>query len=159
MDGVVIAECKHIDELMEIGLRQADIDEIYASSRATPREALERSFEGSTACWSIVLDDKCIGMFGVGSINLLSPIGMPWMLASDFIRHKRVWRRFLRESRFHIDKMHEMHPVLVNWIDDRNKVALRWAKWVGFKVYNTEPFGPFGLPFHRIERKRGDKIV
>ncbi len=157
MDGVIPAEVCHVRELLEIGLREADVREVWASSKATPEEALNRSFEGATVSWSILLDGECIGMFGVGAMNLLSPVGMPWMLASDMLNDRRAWRRFLRESRFHIARMHEMYPVLVNWIDDRNKASLRWAKWVGFKVFDAEPFGPFGLPFHRIERKRGDK--
>jgi len=158
MDGVVTARRRHIDELLSIGLRQADVDELWASSKATPEDALIRSYEKATVTWSILLDDRCIGMFGVGGLNILSPVGMPWMLASDMIRDKRVWRRFLREGReYWIDNMHDLYPVLVNWIDARNTVSLRWAKWVGFRVFEPEPFGPFGMPFHRIERKRGDK--
>ena len=47
------------------------------------------------------------------------------------------------------------YSLLINFVDARHGVAIRWLKWLGFKVFPAKPFGPDKLPFHRFEMRTG----
>jgi hypothetical protein len=152
MAHVEPAEEKHIAELLNIGLRAEDAEEIFAYG-GTPERMLGESLRNSTLAWAIMDDGRCIGMFGVGAKNTLSPVGVPWLLGSDGI--KKIWLQFLKQCRFYLDVMNDIYPVLENWVDARYETSLKWAKWLGFTVDDPAPYGMLGRPFCRIERRRG----
>lgn len=152
MAYAVPAEEKHVAELLDIGLRAEDAEEIYAYG-GTPEQMLYESLHNSTLAWSIMDDGHCIGMFGVGAKNTLSLTGIPWLLGSDGI--KKVWLQFLKQCRFYLDIMNDIYPVLENWVDAKYETSLKWARWLGFTVDDPMPYGMFNKPFCRIERRRG----
>ena len=136
-------------------LRQADIDEIWASHRATPLEALQRSVgrsEGS--CWSVERPGRVLALFGCSVVSLIGNSGTPWMLGSDEIAQIKV--TFLRYSRRIVSAFMERFDYLENWIDARNTLHLEWARWVGFRVDPPAPYGIDRMPFCRITMKRGE---
>lgn len=110
-------------------LRTADVREVQAAFGQDAESVLWASFNNAKRCWSIYVDDRIIGMFGVG--RRANPrIGTVWMLASDDLyAHTRV---FLRECRQWVDEMMQDHDALMNYVDARNEVSIRWLAWLGF---------------------------
>jgi hypothetical protein len=77
------------------------------------------------------VDGKIACIFGVGQIG---DNGVPWMLGSNLIARHAKTLMYLA-PRF-VETWKRRWPVLVNWIDSRNKVHIRWlerlgAQWTG----------------------------
>ena len=136
-------------------MRQADRDEVWASHRATPLEALTRSVQRSGGiCWSVERPNRVVAIFGCAVVSLLGETGTPWLLGSDEIADIRI--TFLRYSKRIVANLSRSFALLENWIDVRNTLHLDWARWVGFKVDPPAPYGIDRLPFCRITMKRGE---
>lgn len=133
-------------------VRQPDIDELWASVRMAPYEALMASFRVSRdTAFTATSDGEPMCMFGVKAPSMLGSVAMPWMIASDRLEFNS--RTFLRKSRQVLKIVSEQFPHMQNYVDARNVVAVRWLQWVGFLVYYPEPYGIDNLPFHRFELK------
>ena len=131
-------------------LRQADIMEIEAASGLSPEAALLHGVECGRPTLSFV-DPKggLAGMFGVTPTD--DPlVGAVWMLSSGAIERYPI--HFLRRCRPWVDKFHEAYPVLMNYVDQRNDVHIRWLKWMGFTFVRLVPYGVNQLPFYEIVR-------
>ena len=111
-------------------MREADVIEVLALSGRTPMQALEHSIAASDIAYSATLNGVPSCIFGCGSADLLSGVGVPWLLGtSDIDRH---YVRFLRGSIYWVDRMKLNYRRLVNRVDDRNEVSKRWLAWLGF---------------------------
>lgn len=132
-------------------MRQADRNEVWASHRNLPDEALARSLRHSTHAWAGLADGRLVCLWGVCPASLISRVGVPWLLGSDEVETHQV--AFLRRSRPALAEMLETYTVLTNWVDARNRVSMRWLRWLGFTLFPAQPFGPDRLPFHRFERR------
>jgi RimJ/RimL family protein N-acetyltransferase len=132
-------------------LRKQDVDEVKASSGYTPEEALIYSFHVSGENNTIIAPDgEIIGMFGVGSTA--DPyIGVPWLLASP--RLPEITREFLPQSLEWVKQKNEQYPVLINYVDCRNTVAIRWLRYLGFTfIKKIEEYGVGKKPFYEFVR-------
>lgn len=154
---IVPATEAHAIEIAE-NMRQADVEEIWASSRSLPMASTTRSFRVSRdpkiieCVWhdtkTGTADSKAMCIFGVTTPTALSRIGCPWMLGhKDLPLHAKP---FLKLSREYVRQIKQDYDILINWVDARNTLSLRWMKWVGLQVFPPEPFGPDQLPFHKI---------
>ena len=90
-------------------------------------------------------------MFGAAEGRIVDAAS-PWMLSSPVLR--RHARFFARGSKIVVERWRWEHPVLLNHVDARHKVAVNWIKWLGFKLHDPEPHGPFGIPFIPFEATR-----
>lgn len=150
MSDVLVREATFDDAAELAGrLREADTAELWAASRTLPNEGLRRAVALSTQAWSGFGDGELVVMFGVGSINFAGGIGAPWLLGSDGVERHAV--AFLRNSRPHLAMMRESYGELRNYVDARNRAAVRWLGWLGFTIHPAEPHGPFKMPFHKFE--------
>lgn len=148
---VVAATVAHAEAMLP-HMRQADIDECWAAARHTPEQALLDGLRYSTACWAGIVDGEVVCMFGVAPLSLLGAVGIPWMLGTDAIeRHQFA---FLRRSRAYLPTMMALYGTLANYVDERNVVAQRWLRWMGFALREPEPFGPDRMLFRRFEMRR-----
>lgn len=119
-------------------MRKADVDEVAAARGVTPFEAMALSLRKSARAWTIIADGVPIAMFGVGDVNILAGIGSPWMLGTDELpRHSTI---FLRNCAYWVGQLLEGYSVLRNCVDDRNKLSIRWLRWLGFEVGDPVPF-------------------
>lgn len=133
-------------------LRAADRAEVWASHRATPIQALETSVRLSCSdAWAGLADGALVCLWGVVPLSLVSRIGSPWLLASDDLERHQV--AFLRRCRGMVDQMQAPYRLLTNHVDARNRLSIRWLRWMGFEIAPVAPWGPDGLPFHRFERR------
>lgn len=150
---IVAAQVEHVPLIAPL-VREADRVELWAASRTTPFDALAYGVEHSTSAWTGFIGDDPVCMFGVVPASLLGGIGVPWMLGTDAI--VRYQFTFLRGSRPCVDRMRSLYDSLANYVDDRNVVAQRWLRWLGFHLEHAEPHGPDGMPFRRFTWRRDD---
>jgi hypothetical protein len=126
-------------------MRKADCDEIWASNRHTPREALEAGIRLSFGgCWTLENAGVPVAMFGVAPSQEKS-VGVVWLLATDQLND--VKQTFLRLSKHCIKMMLELFPVMFNFVDDRNTSSIRWLEWCGAEFSSAVAVGPDSLPF------------
>lgn len=141
------------DEVYELApkLRQQDKDEVWASSGATPEEALLVSFESSDEVNTIYAPDgEAIGMFGVADTPDPN-MGVPWLLASP--RLPEISREFIPQSIEWVKRMNKKYPLLVNYVDQRNTVSIRWLRMLGFVfIHDFKEFGVGKKPFYEFVR-------
>ena len=126
-------------------VRMADVEELWASDKITPSDALQNASKWSTTFVALA-DDVPICAFGVVPYSILGSFGAPWMVgtnaldgcAKDFIRHcKTDLKGFFGEW-----------ERLYNVVDARNTKAIRWLAWLGFQIQPAVPYGPFKMMFH-----------
>jgi hypothetical protein len=129
-------------------LRKEDREEVWASHKHTPLEALQYALNFSEECWVARADGKILCMFGIAKMTLLGDTATPWLLGSEEI--PKHWRHFLRYGRKVVNAWKERYPVLINFSDSRYITAVRWLRWLGFTIHDAKPFGPYGVPFHQI---------
>jgi len=175
--SIVPAHTDHIFWLAS-NMSKADRDECQAGGLG-PFRALSDSLERSVAAWTgmvetPVMSDECgvmngkraadsssfithhsslrpVCMFGVTPLDILGGIGSPWLLGTEEV--KRYGLTFLRFNKKYIPVMLELFPRLVNYVDVRNEISVRWLKWLGFRFDAAPvPYGPFGMPFYRFEK-------
>ena len=148
---IVPAHTDHIFWLAN-NMSQADRDEVAAAVGMGPYRALKDSLERSVAAWTGMLGDEPICMFGVTPLDILGGVGSPWLLGTDKIRECPI--TFLRLNRKYVPQMLGMFPMLVNYVDARHEVSIRWLKWLGFK-FDPEPvpYGIWNMPFFRFEMR------
>lgn len=139
-----------LDDCLDLApnMRQADKDEIWASAKLGPYGALVESWELSPMSWAGKVDDEVVCIFGVGAVSFLSQKGAPWLLGAHGL--ERYSFAFLRRNQSIIREMHELFPLLENYVDARNETSIRWLRWLGFKIEEPVPYGAFGMPFHRF---------
>lgn len=129
-------------------VRKADAREVWASHHYTPENALLTGLHMSQEAKAGMADDEVVCIFGVVQPTLLSTYGMPWMLASDaLVYHSRA---FLRRNRAYVQQISDKHALLLNFVDARNTIAIRWLEWLGFDLEEAQPYGLDQLPFHRF---------
>ena len=133
-------------------MREADVREIWASGRLVPDQALKLSMLASRDTSVGLVNGAVACMFGIAQPTVLSDVGYPWLLGSDLIVEHA--RSFLRLSRAWVQERREGYSALANFVDVRNTEAVRWLKWLGFKMDEPVPFGPDQLPFHPFYWRR-----
>lgn len=149
---IVPATLEHAVELSRT-MREADREEAWAAGHMRPYEALVGALRASMDARTGLADGKVLCMFGVARASFLSRTTLPWMLGSaDLPKHARA---FLRGSREYVAEIGEKHENLINFVDARNELAIKWLSWLGFTVADEpEPYGRDQLPFHRFHLEK-----
>ena len=135
-------------ELLVDDVRQADIDELIATSGESPELVMYKGLCVSTHAWVGIVDDVPICMFGVAPRSLLTGHGHPWMISTNKVDKNA--RKFARHSHDVIGMMRESYQYLDNWVDARNTRAIRWLKVLGFTIEPTVEYGVESRPFHHF---------
>lgn len=145
---IVPAKLYHKVYLAE-NMCQRDRDECWAAGHKTPLQAITESLAASPNAQVGLCRGRVVCMYGVAEISILSNIGIPWLLGTDEIeKHSKY---FLRQNRYYMKQVKKRYAFLFNFVDARNIVAIRWLKWLGFRIHDAQNFGPDDMPFHRFE--------
>jgi hypothetical protein len=138
-------------EAIAANLRNADIEEIHGSSGHRDCLAVMRQgAELSTLLWTIEVDGEPAGLFGVSPAG---DIGVPWMLGTPAL--ERAPKQLTKLGRAYVHLMSDKYATLLNYVDARSLKSVYWLACLGFTVQKeTEPYGVFGLPFHRFGMNR-----
>jgi hypothetical protein len=110
-------------------MRHDDTIEVIAQSYASPREALEKSYEYSTVRFTLEKDGKAIAMFGLCPDTILGDKAGIWLLGTSEIA--TVKKSFCRFSLKVIKYFLSQYPILTAQVDSRYEKAHRWLKWMG----------------------------
>lgn len=129
-------------------MREADRNEVAASHGLSPIGALVNSVVASREPMAALADGEVMALFGICECR---DFAMPWLMGATGIERFHV--PFLRRSRAWVQEAHRRYPLLMNWVDARNKASIRWLGWLGFTIYDPEPYGLEGRPFHRFEMR------
>ena len=131
-------------------LREADLEEVKASTGRSPLETLTLGVDGSIIHESILADsDKPIAIFGV--VETAPNTAAVWMLGTKEIEtHAKPW---LRQSKKAMSELNEKYELLYSYVDARNTLHIRWLKWVGYSfIAKHENYGYEQRLFYEIVR-------
>lgn len=106
-------------------LRQSDLQELDAMTGLPPAVAVAYSIAHSEKGYAAEIDGKPIAIFGVAD-------GLIWLVATDDINNYPI--TFYRLSKKIFQKLKSGYIQLSNYVDTRNKLSLKWLKWLGFKI-------------------------
>ena len=148
---IVQATMEHAEDMLP-RVRQADIEEFYATAKWSPEMTLRFAIKHSTHRWAGIVDGQVVAIFGASLASILTGTGIPWLISSNEV--ERYQMTFLRHSRPLLAEMLKEYRLLENYADARNVKACCWLRWMGFKFDEARPFGALGLPFHRFEMRR-----
>lgn len=131
-------------------VRQADVDEITEALGIPMDVALREGLADNAK--KIVVDGEVVAVFGDATYSILGSVGIPWLISTVHVeRHARA---FLKVCKPEVQGMLSRHRHLLNYVDARNTVAIRWLKWLGFTFAPAIPYGPKGFPFHPFTLNR-----
>jgi hypothetical protein len=133
-------------------IRQADADEVWASNHHTPMEALVNGLKMSHSAAVVTVNDEPCVMMGLVMRDLLSGVGVPWMLGTEgALKYKR---EFLIQVPAVINEMLTVCPRLFNYVHAKNSVSIQWLKRIGFTLGDPVPHGCEGELFHKFHLER-----
>ncbi len=129
-------------------LRKTDMEELKAyTGKDNCLHAVMGSWVGSIDSFTVLKDDKPVGMFGLCERN---QAGSPWLLGTDELTENPFFLTL--NARRYINEWLEHYGVLFNYVDARNKVAIRWLKALGFTVKTKVTFTNPELPFFEFTK-------
>ena len=139
-------------------LRECDNDEIEALFKRPPVEIVKMSIEDSKSGYGFVklafMSDDPVMIFGVAPLDdPYGDTGVPWAMATDALQeHSEV---FMKLAPKWIEHMLNCYPHLINVVDARNRVSIRWLKKMGF-TFNTlhESYGEACIPFYEFTKDK-----
>lgn len=114
-------------------LRRVDRVELACATRGDPAAALAAMASRARRGVVARLDGRPVCMFGVSAPTLLSRVGCPWMLATNELSRPDARRAFLRGSRGALAWLTADYDRLWNIVWERNRQAIRWLSWLGFR--------------------------
>jgi hypothetical protein len=129
-------------------IRNENVQELEMDDSLQLETIMKWCISESLVALTGVIGGEPVCIFGV--VDHGDNIGQPWMFGTSLIDKHAV--SFLKASRYVIGRLLNDWPKLENWTDARNARGLRWLKFMGFTIHPAEPYGPKGLPFHRVER-------
>lgn len=147
---IIPAKLAHVATIAR-RMRNADRDEVFAVAGLTPGAALRRSLKLSDHAWTVTVNGRPEIMFGVGTINVLTGAGAPWLLGTDAV--DRHFVTFARQSVDLCAQLSARYPVLRNVVDARNVTSIRWLGWLGFIF--SDPISINGHDFRVFEKRAG----
>lgn len=139
----------------------ADMEEIARLMRAEDRrevtglwgegnllEAVQACLSTSVCAYICKYKGKPLAAFGVRADPIIPRVGVIWMLATtETARHKIYTGKWTRRG---IRAFLNDWDYLYNYVDAGNDQTIAWLKWIGAKVYPPEPFGLYGVPYHKF---------
>lgn len=139
-------------ESIAADMRQADIDEVWASNHHTPLESLMKGWKLSDLSTIAMCDDEPLVIIGLVKRDILTGSGVVWMLGANRAMNYR--KEFLKQTKPVINEMLNVCPRLCNMVHSKNKNSMRWLKLLGFTIDDPIKYGPDDELFHRFHLER-----
>lgn len=134
--------------------RPADVAEVRAADGLSVEEAVSRAFRRPGHVLAGTCDGELLAIFGTVVISALGNAGAPWLIGSQALpRHAK---KFCALNRWYVGEMMREFDALINFVDARNTMSMRWLVWLGFHLDPPAPYGVERRPFHRFHLRRGD---
>lgn len=129
-------------------MRPADIAEVWAIAHHSPLQAVDLSLAAPGEQLAFLVDDMPLAVFGC-SRTALDGIGTPWLLGAVGV--ERFARQFIELGCAYVARWATEYDELINVVDARNTVSVRWLLRLGFAFHDPVLIGPDAclfLPFH-----------
>ena len=120
-------------------------------------KAISDAMMMSTLAWSVRCGGVLQGMFGVAPYPNLPHAGSPWLLCANRW-HPDFKRGLVGLSPSFIEEMNGHYAILRNFVWNKNTIAKRWLRAMGFSLVET-PTSFNGQPFIEFIRLRNDGYV
>lgn len=121
-------------------LSAADRAEMQASGLQDPPEVFATAAAEAPIAHAVYLDGEPVAILGCNA-GPVEGIGIPWMIGTDKAAQTGVAGAVL--SRRTVAQMRHRFTHLTNWVHCEHRRAIRWLKWLGFRV-KQHPVGPNG---------------
>lgn len=148
---ILPATLAHVQALLPDILAE-DRAEWWASSLSDPKEALPLALKRSEIARAGFIDGQIAALYGVVRAGFLTSHGIPWLIAGRHALNHPA--SFLRATGRAAPEIVQGFDYLENYVDARNRRAVRWLSWLGFKIDPPRPWGALGLDFHRFHIER-----
>lgn len=137
---------------MSTRLRFEDAREIRSASGKAPLDVLPDCVHGKTYVLTADTPGSLLALFGVHDAPHLHRVGIPWMVATPNLVEHQLY--FLRNCRHWIGSLAEGYTTLINCVDARNELHIKWLKWCGFTFTQLHAeWGVDKLPFWQFEKQ------
>lgn len=123
------AQAWHVEPIAR-AMRPWDVLECRAAG-VSPRKALSVGLAGSLMCWTALLDDRPIAMFGAATVSLMDGRGLPWMLGTEGVYSQG--RAIVRLYPAYFGLMKARFPRMENHVHRDNDKARRLIRRLGFQ--------------------------
>jgi len=147
---IIEARVAHIPEIAS-RVRDADVLELWSLSCLTPAQAMYYGLNLSKWARTGFIGGEAACMFGIVPVSVVGNVARPWMVGTSLL--DRYAKTFLRKCAAEVEEMQSRYRRLENYIDARNVRAIAWLEWLGFKMGEIEPVGPFKTPFILFSRE------
>jgi len=139
-------------------LRETDRKELSALGHRDHLSTVLTSRVISRDCFAVVRrsTSQPVALFGVASHQLQVGVGIPWLLATDGL--EELWKSFAAQSPYWVRRLMAGYEVLSNVVWEKNKLAIRWLKWLGFSFPGHTLQGLHGERFLYFELKKNDNV-
>jgi hypothetical protein len=153
----IVARTPTLEDLhtMAATIRPDDLRELQASSCVSVTRCLYRSLSRSPHRLAVDVDGKLAMLGGLTVHSLVGGVASPWLLGTTELdkAHGALTRLGMRYR----DIALSLYPELVNYVDVRNRKAIRWIKRLGFTVHpDPIPYGPYRMHFLKFEIRATD---
>ncbi len=140
---------KAVDYVAQV-MRGSDVDEVWASRKMDPKQALVTSIMASE--WSAVMwiDQQIVGIVGFVKVANDSnrDYGIPWFLGTHDLEKYPV--SFVKSGKKVIAHMMTLVPYLENYVSAENITSIEFLKHMGFTIEEPQPVGVEGELFHKF---------
>jgi hypothetical protein len=135
-------------------LRKPDYMELKSSAGRDPREVVLEAWNISSRRFMIMMYENNlnipVAVFGVVSVkDKICSIGVPWLVGTSGIY--RMKKFLYKNSKKYTKILMEGHDRLMNYVDKRNEMSIKWLKSCGFKFHDAEPYGAEKRLFYKFE--------
>jgi hypothetical protein len=134
-------------------LRQPDVRELQAvhGQDVVLQDCLRAAVLASEICHvAVSASGEPVAVLGLAPVSLLDGRASPWLLGTDAM--ERYPRDIVVLGRQAVKRWGARYDQLFNYVDARNLKSIAWLKHIGFQVFDPQPYGLQGEPFHRFER-------
>lgn len=130
-------------------LRKCDRKEIKA---ATGRDHLEVILQSrAVSLWTdaVLINGEPVAIMGVAPMDDERSRGIPWCVGTRVM--DKYPKQVLKVGRQVVNEMYMAFPILVNYVDQRNKKAINLLNHLGFLLVEVDAeFGAAKIPFIRF---------
>ena len=134
-------------------MRLSDVNEIKAISGSNPWEAARRAVIISEYAFCGLVEGDPFYLFGFSGGTAIGDRKWIWGLGTEGLeRHQRTFwpasKNFIAFARGHAGE-------LMNYVDCRNRLSIRWLKRLGFTFEEPAPYGVEGRDCMRFSIRGG----
>lgn len=128
-------------------IREDDLIEVKAMGGRTIKECFSAIPNIEQTSWVWEYENKVMCIFGVNPIG--HQRGIIWMLATEFFEDK--FMIFASGCKNVFEDMIAPFNYVFNYVYSKNEKSINWLGWLGFKIHDAIPVGPYNEKFHLFD--------